>query len=117
MGIRVGSTVINCADLDTMTRFWSAALDLVPSSAGPRDTFRVLRGDRVNVSLQRAATPVTARGQVHLDLYSDDVEAQLLRLTGLGATVVRRAIDEGEDFVVLTDPEGNPFCVCRKEAL
>ena len=113
MGIRVGSTVINCADLEAMTRFWSAALYLVPSSTEPDDDFRVLRGERVNVSLQLADTPVTARDQMHLDLYSDDLEAQLVRLTALGATVVRRAIDEGEDFVVLSDPEGNFFCVCE----
>jgi predicted enzyme related to lactoylglutathione lyase len=116
MSIRLGSTVINCADLEVMTRFWSAALDLLPSSTQPDDDFRVLRGDRVNVSLQRVATPVTARDQMHLDLYSDDVEAQLERLTALGATMVRRAVDDDEDhYVVLTDPEGNEFCVCEKD--
>lgn len=117
VGIRVGSTVVNVVDLEVMTSFWCAALDLVPSSTAPDDDFRVLRGDRVNVSLQVARTPVTARGQVHLDLYSDDLEAQLRRLQGLGATVVHRAVDEGEDVVVLHDPEGNPFCVCAKEQL
>ncbi|MGW9382375.1 VOC family protein [Streptomyces albidoflavus] len=49
MGIRLGSTVINCADLDTMTRFWSAALGLVPSPTDPGDDFRVLYGARVNL--------------------------------------------------------------------
>ena len=32
MSIRLGSTVINCADLEIMTEFWSEALDLVPDS-------------------------------------------------------------------------------------
>ena len=112
MGIRIGSVVVNCADLETMTTFWTAALDLVPSSREPDDDFRVLRGERVNMSLQLADTPVTARDQMHLDLYSDDADAQVARLVGLGAVVVRRHDDPEDTYVVLRDPEGNEFCVC-----
>ena len=103
---------MNCADIETMTDFWSQALDLVPSRRGSDDEFRVLRGDRVNLSLQVARTPVTARDQMHLDLYSDDGTAQVERLVGLGATWVRRVDDPGDTYVVLRDPEGNEFCVC-----
>ena len=49
MVIRLGSTVINCADLDLMTRFWSQALHLRPA-AEDGDEFRVLRGEHVNAS-------------------------------------------------------------------
>ena len=112
MAIRLGSTVINCADMELMTRFWSQALSLAPSSAADGDDFRVLRGERVSLSLQLASTPVSARDQMHLDLYSDDQAADVRRLTGLGARVVRHVQDPGDDFVVMTDPEGNEFCVC-----
>lgn len=112
MGIRIGSTVVNCADIEIMTEFWTRALGLTPSSRDPGDDFRVLRGERVNLSLQRAATPVTARDQMHLDLYSDDADAQVQRLRGLGATVVRRHDDPDDRYVVMRDPEGNEFCVC-----
>jgi hypothetical protein len=47
MTIRLGSTVINCANLELMTSFWSRALGLAPSSAAPGDDFRVLRGEHV----------------------------------------------------------------------
>src|SRR5437764_289596 len=39
MVIRLGSTVINCADLELMTGFWSQALHLVPSSQAAGDDF------------------------------------------------------------------------------
>lgn len=117
MSIRVGSTVINCADIEIMTRFWTAALSLLPSSTEPDDDFRRLQGGPINISLQRACTPVRARDQMHLDLYSDDMDAQVARLVDLGAVCVRRSRDEGGDFVVLTDPEGNEFCVCQKDQL
>ena len=117
MAIRIGSTVINVRDIETMTEFWSEALGLVPSRRDPGDDFRVLRGERVNLSLQLADDPVTARDQMHLDLYSDDLRAQVERLVGLGAAVVREGEDESDVYVVLTDPEGNEFCVCAKDVL
>jgi catechol 2,3-dioxygenase-like lactoylglutathione lyase family enzyme len=112
MTIRLGSTVINCADMELMTSFWSRALGLAPSSAAVGDNFRVLRGEHVNVSLQRADTAVSARDQMHLDLYTDDQAAEVRRLAGLGARVVRHHDDPDDDYVVMTDPEGNEFCVC-----
>ena len=112
MSLRIGSTVVNVADMEAMTDFWSSALGLEPSRRDPGDGFRVLRGERVNLSLQLAGSPVTARDQMHLDLYSDDGEAQVARLVGLGATKVRENRDPNDTYVVLTDPEGNEFCVC-----
>ena len=113
MTIRLGSTVINCADLEAMTVFWSEALSLTPSSRSPDDDFRVLRGVYVNVSLQRAKSPVTARDQMHLDLYTDDKPGEVERMIGLGASHVRSSNDPDDDYDVLSDPEGNEFCICR----
>ena len=103
---------MNCADIETMTDFWSEALDLVPSRRAPDDDFRVLRGERVNLSLQLARTPVTARDQMHLDLYSEDAFSEVDRLVALGAVRVREVDDPEDTYVVLLDPEGNEFCVC-----
>ncbi|MEU0534344.1 VOC family protein [Amycolatopsis tolypomycina] len=115
MAIRLGSTVINCTELDTMTRFWSAALDLEPTSEAA--DFRLLRGRHVNLSLQRSAAPVSARDQMHLDLYTDNQQQEVDRLIGLGARFVRHVDDDpADDWVVLADPEGNLFCVCAKPA-
>lgn len=112
MAIRLGSTVINCADIERMTAFWAEALHLTPSSTNAGDDFRVLRGDRVRVSLQLADTPVTARDQMHLDLFTDDQAGEVDRLAGLGASYVRHHEEPDDDYVVMRDPEGNEFCVC-----
>ena len=84
----------------------------MPNHREAGDDFRVLRGERVNLSLQVAASPVSARDQMHLDLYTDDVDEQVDRLCGLGAAWVRREDDPEDTYVVLRDPEGNEFCVC-----
>ncbi len=112
MTIRLGSTVINCASMELMTSFWAQALDLVPSSATVGDDFRVLRGEHGSLSFQLSRTAVTARDQMHLDLYSDDQTGEVKRLVGLGAKIVRHNRDPDDDYVVMTDPEGNEFCVC-----
>lgn len=113
MTIRLGSVVINVADMELMTAFWAEALGHVPPSyAAPGDDFRVLRGERVNLSLQLADTPVTGRDQMHLDLYTEEQATEVVRLTELGATVVRHNEDPDDDYVVMRDPEGNEFCVC-----
>jgi predicted enzyme related to lactoylglutathione lyase len=117
VAIRLGSTVINCADIEVMTRFWSRALNLAPSSAAAGDDFRVLRGEHGRLSLQLSRAPVTARDQMHLDLYTDDQAAEVERLTGLGAAYVRHHQDPDDDYVVMTDPEGNEFCVCAEADL
>jgi catechol 2,3-dioxygenase-like lactoylglutathione lyase family enzyme len=111
MAIRLGSTVINCTDIKLMTEFWSQALGLAPSSVAEDDDFRVLRGVEASLSLQLSRTAVSARDQMHLDLYTDDQAAEVARLTGLGARSVRHVREPGDDYVVMTDPEGNEFCV------
>ena len=117
MGIQLGSTVINCADLEAMTDFWVAALALVPNDRQADDEFRVLRGDHANLSLQLAKTPVSARDQMHLDLYSDAVAAEVDRLVALGAAWVREVREPDDHYIVLLDPDGNEFCVCEVETL
>ena len=116
MAIRVGSIVFNCADLERMTAFWCGALSLQPGPIGDDGTFRVLGGSRVNLSLQVARQPVTARDQAHLDLYTDDQGSEVERLRDLGAGVVRHHADPEDDYVVMIDPEGNEFCVCTVPA-
>jgi len=48
---------------------------------------------------------------MHLDLYTDDQAGEVERLAQIGATVVRHNRDPGDDYVVMTDPDGNEFCV------
>src|SRR2546422_268393 len=80
MTLYVGSTVLNVADLDWATTFWTAALGYVVRNASP--TFVVLTDPRrcwSNVSLQRSEAPKVGRNRLHLDLYADDQQAEVAR--------------------------------------
>ncbi len=50
--------------------------------------------------------------RVHIDVHADDIEAEVARLMSLGASE-RARFDE---WVVLSDPAGLPFCVVQAPA-
>ncbi len=111
--MRVGSVVIDCNDFDKMSAFWQEALHYFPRDP-PEPDWVVLRdpnGNNVNVSLQQVPEKRTGKNRLHLDLYTDDPEAEIERLLEIGATRHPRTPEPDEDFVVLEDPEGNLFCV------
>ena len=112
--VRVGSVVMNCNDYGRMLDFWSKTLGYTPRDGAdpgpPPHRFTVLRdpsGKGPNVSIDEGEPE---RGQIHLDLYTEDPEGEVERLLKLGASLYRKR-GPGEDFTVLADPEGNLFCV------
>jgi catechol 2,3-dioxygenase-like lactoylglutathione lyase family enzyme len=114
--VRIGSVVIDCNDFRAMFRFWRDALRYEPREP-PEADWVVLRdpaGSGVNVSLQQVPEPKMGKNRLHFDLYTGNRGAEVDRLLALGATRHPRIAEEGEDFVVLADPEGNLFCVINK---
>lgn len=69
----------------------------------------------VRILLQKTNDEKTAKERMHLDLETDDVEAEVSRLEALGATRWDHQVERGFDFWVLRDPWGNEFCVLRPE--
>lgn len=114
--VYVGSVVIDVNDLAKMRAFWQEALGYVEAYAS--DDW-VKLGDPnekgVTVSLQLVPEPREGKNRLHLDLYAEDQMEEVARLEGLGANR-ERGPNEGEDFVVLSDPEGNLFCVIDQSA-
>jgi catechol 2,3-dioxygenase-like lactoylglutathione lyase family enzyme len=115
MDLRIGSVVINCTDLERMREFWSA---LTGYRSGPvvEDGYFVVLQDperRVNVSLQKVRGGTIGRNQMHFDFYVPDEEAASAAAVELGATRIRKSEDPEDTYVVLSDPEGNEFCMCR----
>jgi hypothetical protein len=114
--LKIGSVVIDCNDFIKMSTFWQEALRYVPRDP-PEEDWVVLRDPRtegVNVSLQRVPEARTGKNRLHLDLYTDDQQAEVERLLRIGATRHPRIPEADEDFIVLEDPEGNLFCVIDK---
>lgn len=99
----------NAPDIDAAARFWSGALGRAIDfdHPGTRGNYRMLEtpADEPIVQLQR----VGHESRVHIDIETDDIEAEVTRLEALGATVADRL----ERWVVMQAPTGQRFCVVR----
>ena len=108
---RLSTFVIDCPgpDLDAAARFWGAALGRsVRALEGPPEiagTYRELSGDDREPLL--LVQQVDHPGRVHLDIESDDLEAEVKRLEALGA----RRIGFVKRWWVMEAPTGQRFCV------
>ena len=106
------ATVIIDFDAQSFERgadFWSAALGRERVKRSER--FESLRGriggeGGLYVGLQRGMDDPQ---KFHLDIETDDVEAEVARLQGLGAEVKARI----RSHVVMRAPGGHTFCVLR----
>ena len=119
--LSIGSTVVGVADVRRAVAFWTEALGYVPRDE-VEDDWAVLipagGAPGARISLMLSETPVQDRPRIHLDLYAGDTrdrDAEVERLVRLGA----RHVDwpdypDDADFVVLSDPDGNRFCVIAK---
>lgn len=108
---RLGALVIDCKtqDLAKATAFWTNALgyDVAPKPADDKYVELVGPGGEVKIILQK----VDHDSRVHLDIESDDIEAEVKRLEGLGASIVARI----KGWVVLEAPSGHRFCVVKPQ--
>ena len=109
--------VIDVDDLDQGVTFWSAALDAKEEQLGEmsRHVYRRLRlpDSTMRILLQRTDDPKSHKERMHLDLETDNVEAEVQRLEALGATRWDHQQERGYDFWVLRDPWANEFCVLQ----
>ena len=118
--MRLENIVMQARDPQAAGRFWSAALgleDLAPGS--PEDYEGRLRIDDdvwLDVCIEPVTEPPPSGWRLHLDLRGGAQQAEVVeRLLGLGA----RHTDIGQvdvPWVVLADPDGNPFCVMQERA-
>src|SRR6476661_2672977 len=124
---------VDCTDPRVLVAFWSTALGYVlePPPGGATSWVSFWRsigvpdGVRPRIWFQMVPEAKVVKNRVHLDLKvsggrtvplatrRDRVDAEVGRLTGLGATRLRTLGHEGMDYygVVMHDPEGNEFCV------
>ena len=108
---RINGILIDCNvdDIQAAARFWAAALGrpVDPDHPGTRGDYVMLETpeDEIAVQIQR----VDHDSRIHLDIETDDIPAEVVRLEQLGATVDTRM----ERWVVMRAPSGQRFCVVR----
>ncbi|MFL6665422.1 MAG: VOC family protein [Rhizobacter sp.] len=110
---RLGTIVIDCRtdDLDEAARFWSQALGVGcqplddPADANYRELEMPER--ELKVLVQQVEHP----SRVHIDIETNDIEAEVRRLEALGA----KRVAQVKRWWVMEAPTGQRFCVVRPQ--
>jgi len=110
---RLCALLIDCNtdDIEAAARFWGAALgrDIDRDHPGTRGNYVMLATlpEEPIVQLQR----VEHESRVHLDIETDDIDAEVKRLEALGA----KRVEFIQRWWVMEAPTGHRFCVIRKQ--
>lgn len=120
MTIRLHALTFDCADAAVIGGFWAQALgrELDPgagkefASIGLRDS----GGSAPGWAFAQVPEGKSGKNRMHPDLIAADLEAEVERLVGLGATW-QADVKLGEmRWSTLLDPEGNEFDVIAEAA-
>jgi hypothetical protein len=71
-------------------------------------------GQGMRLLFQQVPEPKTVKNRLHLDLHvgADQIDSEVKRLEALGGTRLSERFNEnGAEWIVMGDPEGNEFCV------
>ncbi|MBR2741028.1 MAG: VOC family protein [Oscillospiraceae bacterium] len=111
--IKIGSIVWGVTDIERAAAFWTEALGYEQKGEMSDDWAMLVpkNGDGIQLSLSKITSPKARRH--HMDLFAEDQKAEVERLISLGATRKPWNYEPGADYVVLQDPDGNPFCVVQ----
>jgi catechol 2,3-dioxygenase-like lactoylglutathione lyase family enzyme len=106
--------IIDCQtdDLAQSANFWGGALGMkvktFPAQEGEKYMRLLDPTEHLHIEVQK----VSHASRVHLDIETDNIEAEVMRLEKLGA---KRVSDIGT-WVVMEAPTGQRFCVVRQSS-
>lgn len=109
---RLSNIIIDCQtdDIDAASKFWAAAIGrTVKPEEDSTEPYRLLVGPEGEMKILVQA--VEHQSRVHLDIETDNVEAEVERLECLGA----KRIEKIKTWWVMEAPTGQRFCVVRPQ--
>jgi predicted enzyme related to lactoylglutathione lyase len=106
---KLSGFIIDCqtTDLDRAAQFWGSALGMPVRALPPGEGEIYKKLEDSHHGLHIEVQAVTHPSRVHLDIESDDVEAEVQRLEQLGATRIQLI----STWWVMEAPTGQRFCV------
>ena len=104
--------VIDCADPGALAVFWAATFSTEPVVRSADWAYIESPTTRVRIAFQKVPEPKRVKNRLHLDIDVDDIAQEQARLELLGASAIGTIVsDEMGPFQMMTDPEGNEFCL------
>ncbi len=100
---------VDAVDPERLAAFWAGLLGLTVSHRVGPYAFLSRGAGLPGMGFQRVDESKTIKNRLHLDIAADDLDAATARVVALGGSRAPGYADGG--FLVMTDPEGNEFCL------
>ncbi len=114
-GLRWDAVTVDCADPVALAGFWAALLGVTVRGTWHQYVgLHPQRDGLPRLVFQRVPSGSRTRNSLHLDLHVASpaaLAAEVDRALVLGAELVAHQEQDGQRWTVLTDPEGNVFCL------
>lgn len=134
MALRWYTVIVDSHDTQAQARWWAEVLDwqlifdtpdeavIIPQglSPDPIETLDEWLKTGQGMVFVKVPEEKSVKNRVHVDLAphtSQDRDAEIERLIGMGAKHINVGQTEEDTFTVLADPEGNEFCVLSSRDL
>ena len=114
--IHIEMVTVDARDPGALAEWWARQTGGEVRDGFEGDDFVVVvpGGGGPHLGFQRVSEPTPGKNRVHLDLTAADRDLEVDRLLAEGALEVARHEVSGFSWVVLSDPEGNQFCVSQR---
>jgi predicted enzyme related to lactoylglutathione lyase len=111
---KLAGFIIDCQgeDLDAAANFWGHALGMPRRTLPPAEQDRYERLEDQQHGLHIEVQIVAHPSRVHLDIETDDIEAEVQRLEKLGA----KRVQQVSRWWVMEAPTGQRFCVVHADS-
>ena len=118
------AVVVDCRDPSALARFWATAL---AREVAERNSDEFLVRDLTEAStplyFMKVPEPKVTKNRLHIDVLTDGpMEDEVRRLADAGAACIEvrqdpDTLSNPDTWTVMTDPEGNEFCVTSSATL
>jgi Glyoxalase-like domain len=113
MSNKVFGISVDCTDAAALARFWGAVLGRRIAEGATSQGAVLLADDQPaggpRLGFHQVPEAKAVKNRLHLDLITDNLEAETLRLFSLGAAKLRDVQGAGTRWTTFADLEGNEF--------
>ncbi len=111
MSATLNHITFDCADAARVADFWSSVLDESVDDGASPDFATITSQTSASWMFVKVPEAKSVKNRVHVDLSTNDLDAEVVRLSELGATHIADLDEGGTRWTTMADPEGNEFDV------
>jgi Glyoxalase-like domain len=124
MSVSLFAVIVDCEAPEQLAAFWAESLGWRASRRNEGE-FQTSdpAGGPISLNFMAVPEPKSVKNRLHLDVITDgSMEVEVQRQIDLGAHLIEvrqvpDSLDNPDTWTVMTDPEGNEFCVTSTATL